>query len=145
MARCSTLVCLWSGCRSMSVTSALFWHVAGTARCNLPRCRTVCDPCHTIRCVGVSAGGPMSRILVGLLAAVGATMSALVGLTHGDLVPVMIAVAGTASGLAAYLALPSRKEPDHTMRSVEAARRSGARRSLAAGHSKKIEVLSPFV
>jgi hypothetical protein len=34
---------------------------------------------------------------------VGTIMSALVGLTYGDLVPVMIACAGTASGLAAYL------------------------------------------
>jgi hypothetical protein len=48
--------------------------------------------------------------MVGLLAAVGATMSALVGLTHGDLIPVMIAGAGTASGMAAYLALPSSKK-----------------------------------
>jgi len=52
----------------------------------------------------------MSRSMVGLLAAVGATMSALVGLTHGDLVPVMIAGAGTASGLAACLALPTIKK-----------------------------------
>ena len=51
----------------------------------------------------------MSRSMVGLLAAVGATMSALVGLTHSDLVPVIIASAGTASGLAAYLALPHQK------------------------------------
>jgi hypothetical protein len=52
----------------------------------------------------------MSRSMVGLLAAVGAIVSALVGLTHGDLVPVMIASAGTASGLAAYLALPGSKK-----------------------------------
>jgi hypothetical protein len=43
--------------------------------------------------------------MVGLLAAVGAAMSALVGLTHGDLVPLVIAGAATASGLAASLAL----------------------------------------
>lgn len=52
----------------------------------------------------------MSRSTVGLLAAVGATMSVLVGLTHGDLVPFMIAGVGTASGLAAYLALPVAKK-----------------------------------
>jgi hypothetical protein len=48
--------------------------------------------------------------MVGLLAAAGATMSALVGLMHGDLALSMIAGAGTASGLAAYLALlPNKK------------------------------------
>jgi hypothetical protein len=52
----------------------------------------------------------MSRTMVGLLAAVGAIMSALVGLTHSDLVLVIIAGAGTASGLAAYLALPTAKK-----------------------------------
>jgi hypothetical protein len=50
------------------------------------------------------------NMVVGLLAAVGATMSALVSLVHGDLVPVMIMGSGAASGLAAYLALlPSKK------------------------------------
>jgi hypothetical protein len=53
----------------------------------------------------------MSRTMVGLLAAAGSIMSALVGLTHGDLVPVLIAGAGTAGGLAAYLALSSQKNP----------------------------------
>jgi uncharacterized membrane protein YuzA (DUF378 family) len=52
----------------------------------------------------------MSRTMVGLLAAVGAIMAALVGLIHGDLVLVIIAGAGTASGLAAYLALPASKK-----------------------------------
>jgi hypothetical protein len=52
----------------------------------------------------------MSRRMVGLLAAAGATMSAIVGLVHGDVVPIMIAGAGTASGLAAYLALPDSKK-----------------------------------
>jgi hypothetical protein len=37
-------------------------------------------------------------------------MSALVGLAHSDMVPVMIAGAGAASGLAAYLGLPSKKK-----------------------------------
>lgn len=52
----------------------------------------------------------MSRTMVGLLAAAGAVMSALIGLTHGDLVPVMIAVASAASGLAAFAALPGGKK-----------------------------------
>jgi hypothetical protein len=42
---------------------------------------------------------------VGLLAAVGAAMSALVGFAHGDLVLVTVADAAVATGLAAYLAL----------------------------------------
>lgn len=52
----------------------------------------------------------MSRNMVGLLAAVGATMSALVSLVHGDLVPLMIIGVGTATGLAAFLALPLQKK-----------------------------------
>jgi hypothetical protein len=60
----------------------------------------------------------MSRSMVGLLAAVGAIMSALVGLAHGDLVLTLIAGAGTASGLAAYLALPSKKNVSKTTHSV---------------------------
>lgn len=44
----------------------------------------------------------MPRRMVGLLAAAGAAMSALVGLTHGDLVPAMIAAAAAATGTAAY-------------------------------------------
>jgi hypothetical protein len=43
-------------------------------------------------------------MVVGLLAAVGAIMSAIVGLAHGDLMPAMIACAGAATGVAAYLA-----------------------------------------
>jgi hypothetical protein len=52
----------------------------------------------------------MPRSMVGLLAAVGVTMSALVGLIHGDLAWLTIAVAAAATGLAAYLALPSKKK-----------------------------------
>ena len=52
----------------------------------------------------------MSRSMVGLLAAVGATMSALVGLIHGDWLPLMIVGAGGATGLAACLALPPSKK-----------------------------------
>jgi len=52
----------------------------------------------------------MPRSMVGLLAAVGAAMSALVGLVHGDLTWVALADAAAATGLAAYLALPSNKK-----------------------------------
>jgi hypothetical protein len=48
-------------------------------------------------------------MVVGLLAAVGAVMSAIVGLAHGDLMPAMIAGAGAATGVAAYLASPASK------------------------------------
>jgi hypothetical protein len=52
----------------------------------------------------------MSRSMVGLLAAVGTAMSALVGLIHGDLIPVLIAAASSATGLAACLALAPNKK-----------------------------------
>jgi len=52
----------------------------------------------------------MPRSMVGLLAAVGSAMSALVGLSHGELIPVMVAGACAATGLAAYLAAPSSKK-----------------------------------
>jgi len=52
----------------------------------------------------------MSRRTVGLLAAVGAVLSALVGLVHGDLASIMVAGAGAATGLAAYSALPPLKK-----------------------------------
>ena len=52
----------------------------------------------------------MPRSMVGLLAAVGAAMSAIVGLAHGDLVWVVLADAAAATGLAAYLALPAEKK-----------------------------------
>jgi hypothetical protein len=48
--------------------------------------------------------------MVGLLAAVGAAMSALAGLAHGDLVWLIIGDAAAATGLAAYLALPAQKK-----------------------------------
>jgi hypothetical protein len=47
----------------------------------------------------------MPQRMVGLLAAVGAAMSALVGLAHGALVWIAVADAAAATGLAAYLAL----------------------------------------
>jgi hypothetical protein len=52
----------------------------------------------------------MPRTMVGLLAAVGTAMSALVGLAHGDLVWLIIADAAAATGLAACLALPANKK-----------------------------------
>ena len=49
----------------------------------------------------------MPRSMVGLLAAVGAAMSALVAFAHSDLISLTIAGAAIATGLAAYLALPA--------------------------------------
>jgi sarcosine oxidase gamma subunit len=49
-------------------------------------------------------------MVVGLLAAVGAAMSALVGVSHADVLTVMIMGAGAATGLAAFLALPPSKK-----------------------------------
>jgi uncharacterized membrane protein YuzA (DUF378 family) len=51
----------------------------------------------------------MSRSMVGLLAAAGAIMAGLIGLTHGDLPLALVAGAGASTGLAAYWALPSQK------------------------------------
>jgi hypothetical protein len=52
----------------------------------------------------------MSRTMVGLLAAVGATMSVLAGLIHGHLDPLVIVGCGATTGMAAYLAAsPSKK------------------------------------
>jgi hypothetical protein len=52
----------------------------------------------------------MPRNIVGLLAAVGATMSVLVGFAHGGLVWAVTAGAAAATGLAAYGALrPTKK------------------------------------
>lgn len=54
----------------------------------------------------------MPRSMVGLLAAVGATMSAIIGLIHGDLVWGMIFCYASATGLAACWAMPpSKKTP----------------------------------
>jgi hypothetical protein len=51
----------------------------------------------------------MPRVMVGLLAAVGTAMTALVVFAHGDLVWLTIVDAAAATGMAAYLALPSQK------------------------------------
>lgn len=54
----------------------------------------------------------MPRSMVGLLAAVGAAMSALASFVHGDLIAVIIINAAVATGSAAYLALkPQKKMP----------------------------------
>ena len=52
----------------------------------------------------------MPRILVGLLAAVGAAMSVVANLAHGDLFWAGVLEVAAATGLAAYLALPSTKK-----------------------------------
>ena len=70
----------------------------------------------------------MSRsMVVGLLAAVGAIMAALAGLVHGDLMPAMIACSGTATGLAAYLALPNKKTQRSTATSTTTPETAGPR------------------
>lgn len=52
----------------------------------------------------------MTRVMVGLLAAVGSLMSAFLALIHGDFIWAIIATAATATGLASYLAIaPSKK------------------------------------
>jgi len=53
----------------------------------------------------------MPRSVVGLLAALGVVLSSLLAFVHGDLTPLVVVGSGTATGLAAYLALPSQKSP----------------------------------
>ena len=62
------------------------------------------------------AEGQMPRSMVGLLAAVGAAMSMVASLAHGDLFWAAITAAAAATGLAAYLALPPRKKGLHPCR-----------------------------
>lgn len=52
----------------------------------------------------------MPRSMVGLLAAVGTVMSALVASAHGNLVWLVIVDAAMATGLAAYAAAPLQKK-----------------------------------
>jgi hypothetical protein len=52
----------------------------------------------------------MPRIMVGLLAAVGTAMSALVGLTRGGLVWWVVGVAAAASGLSVFAVAPVTKK-----------------------------------
>jgi hypothetical protein len=49
-------------------------------------------------------------MVVGLLAAVGAIMSARVGLAHGDLVDALTLGAAATAGLGAYLTAPASKK-----------------------------------
>jgi hypothetical protein len=81
---------------------------------NMTLCREYCQaalaPCRIIADAGMSAGGAMSRTMVGLLSAAGAVVAALVGGTGGWMEAVLIAFAGTAAGLAAFLALPPSKK-----------------------------------
>jgi hypothetical protein len=51
----------------------------------------------------------MPRTVVGLLAAIAATMSVLAGLIHGHLEPFVTASAGIVAGLTAYLSLPAKR------------------------------------
>jgi len=51
----------------------------------------------------------MPRYMVALLVAVGAAMSAIVQLVHGDLTLIMIIGASAATGLVTYQTLPSKK------------------------------------
>jgi hypothetical protein len=53
----------------------------------------------------------VSRKVVGLLAAVGAAMSALVGLAHGTAQMVLLIAGAIVAGLAARQALPAQKSP----------------------------------
>lgn len=65
-----------------------------------------------------------------MLAAIGAAMSALVGLIHGDLFPVIVASSALSTGLAAYLAL---LPPKKMMRALaERGTRDSSRLSLAS-------------
>ena len=52
----------------------------------------------------------MSRTMVGLLAAVGAIMAALVSFVHGVSDLVVLLAAGVATGLASYLAIEPEKK-----------------------------------
>ena len=63
------------------------------------------DLVHAVSC----AGGLMPRSMVGLLAAIGAALSALVAYTHGARTWATIADAAIATGLAAYAAAPQKK------------------------------------
>jgi hypothetical protein len=52
------------------------------------------------------------RTTIGLLAASGATMFALVALTHGGFLVLLLAGAAVATGLAAYKAAPTGSTPE---------------------------------
>jgi hypothetical protein len=52
----------------------------------------------------------MRRTMVGLLAAVGAIMAALVNFIHGPPILVVVLAIGSATGLASYLAVEQEKK-----------------------------------
>jgi hypothetical protein len=52
--------------------------------------------------------------MVGLLAALGVVLSSILAFVHGDLTPLVVLGSGTATGLAAYLALPPSKKITHS-------------------------------
>jgi hypothetical protein len=58
----------------------------------------------------------MPRSMVGLLATLGAAVSMVASLAHGDLFWAAIAAAAAATGLAAFLTLPPRKKGLHPCR-----------------------------
>jgi len=60
------------------------------------------------------AGGLMPRSIVGLLAAIGATMFALAAFAHGDLTWLTIADGAAATGLVGYLTAPATKKGSST-------------------------------
>jgi hypothetical protein len=65
----------------------------------------------------------MPRSMVGLLAAVGTAMSALVAFARGALIWLTIAVAAVVAGLAAYGALMPNKKTQHSRRLLHSRRR----------------------
>jgi hypothetical protein len=66
----------------------------------------------------------MPRSMVGLLAAVGAAMFALVAFAHGVLTWVIIVSAAAATGLAAFLALPPKKNSQVRFETAELGERA---------------------
>ena len=60
----------------------------------------------------------MPRTVVGLLAAVGSAIYALVAFVHCGLTGVLIVAAASATGLAAYLTLPSSKKMQLALKKV---------------------------
>jgi hypothetical protein len=52
----------------------------------------------------------MPRSVVGLLAALGVLLSSLLAYVHGDFTPLVVLGSASATGLAAYLALPPSKK-----------------------------------
>ena len=60
-------------------------------------------------CARFGIGDLVVRTLVGLLVAVGTAASAFVGLVHGELIGIVLSIAATAAGLAAFASAPSKK------------------------------------